>query len=256
MKRSHFTWLQVVTHIGCWTPLVLLAWRYFTNRLTANPIQTLTQRTGIDAMVLLVLSLACTPLNTLFGFRQVLTVRRALGIYAFLYATLHVLIFVGLDFQFDWFSLQDAVLGKPFIWIGAAAFLILLLLTLTAFKWWMKRLRKNWKRLQQLVYLAGGLVIAHYALAVKGNVLRLEGDIIGPVSYGVLVLLLLVLRIPPIRRGLSNTRILLNHRLVELFNHIALPHFIVNIASQVWKKTGKLGQIAPKLARFLPLMKK
>ena len=90
-------WLQIVVHAGALAPLAVLIWSYFNGRLTVNPIQAITLRTGKTALSLLVLSLACTPANTVFGFRLALKARRALGLYAFLYVSLHFATFVGLD---------------------------------------------------------------------------------------------------------------------------------------------------------------
>ena len=84
-RKHEFTWLQVLTHLGALAPFVYLLWDYFTDNLSVNPIQDITFRTGKPALVLLVLSLACTPLNSLFGFREALKLRRPLGVYAFLY---------------------------------------------------------------------------------------------------------------------------------------------------------------------------
>jgi sulfoxide reductase heme-binding subunit YedZ len=159
-----------------------------------------------------VLSLACTPVNTLFGFRQVIGVRRALGLYAFMYAAIHVTIFTVLDYGLDWGLLLEAVLEKRFIFVGLAALLILLSLATTSFKWWQKRLGKNWKRLHRLIYVASGLVIVHYTWATKGDLLRLQGDIWQPLSFGAVVAILLVLRIPAIRRAITSFRARLKRR--------------------------------------------
>ena len=78
-----FSKLQIFVHIGALIPLMLLIVNWFNNNLTVNPIQALQLRTGKYALVLLILSLSCTPLNTVFGFRQALKVRRSLGLYAF-----------------------------------------------------------------------------------------------------------------------------------------------------------------------------
>lgn len=201
-----FTGWQIVTHLGAWIPGIYLAVAYLTNNLTINPIQELTQQTGYTALILLVLSLACTPANTLFGWRQALKLRRPLGLYAFLYAFTHFLIFAGLDYGFDLTYLPDAILEKPFVLIGSAALSILLLLAATSFQWWMKRLGKNWKRLHKLVYLAAPLVLVHFAWSQKGDLARLQGDILRPVVFSLLVGMLLILRIPAIRRRLANLR--------------------------------------------------
>lgn len=215
LSKFKLTPLQWVVHAGAWLPLAWLGWEYLTHNLTVNPIQAATQRTGKDALTLLVLSLACTPLNSLFGLRAALRVRRALGVYAFLYASLHLFIFAVLDYGLDWGLLQGAVLENWYVWLGLAAFLILIPLTATSFKFWMKRLGKGWKRLHRLVYLAGALVIVHYALAVKGSLLRLQGDIWQPLFYGCVVAILLILRIPRIRAGASGLRSRLSYSLVH-----------------------------------------
>jgi sulfoxide reductase heme-binding subunit YedZ len=110
------------------------------DNLTANPIQAITLRTGKAAIVLLVLTLSVTPINTLFGFRQVIKVRRALGLYAFLYAGLHFAIFIGLDYVFDLELIIEAIFDKPFALVGFLTGLILIPLAITSTKGWMKRL--------------------------------------------------------------------------------------------------------------------
>jgi sulfoxide reductase heme-binding subunit YedZ len=212
LKLKKFTPLQIIVHIGAWLPLIWLLWDYYTGNLTINPIQAATQRTGKYALILLVLSLAATPANTLFGFRQALKVRRALGLYAFMYAAVHLTIFAGLDYGLDWGLLQGAILEKRFVLVGLGAFLILLSLAVTSFKSSMKRMGKNWKHLHKLVYLAGGLVIVHYAWSIKGDVLRLQGDIWQPILFGLIVLFLLVMRIPIVRRWFGGLRQRLNRR--------------------------------------------
>jgi len=206
MKKFKFTPFQVAVHLGAWLPLAWLAWAYITNRLTVNPIQAATQEAGKFAITLLVLSLACTPLNTLFRWRSMLTVRRALGLYAFMYAALHLSILVGLDYGFDLGSLWADLSGKPYILVGAATLLILIPLAITSTKGWMKRMGKNWMRLHRLVYAACLLAVVHYAWAKKGDLFSLRGDIALPLLYGGIVLLLLFLRIPFVRRGISQVR--------------------------------------------------
>ncbi len=206
MKKFKFTPFQVAVHIGAWLPLAWLAWAYATNRLTVNPIQAATQDAGKFAITLLVLSLACTPLNTLFRWRSMLTVRRALGLYAFMYVILHLSILVGVDYGFDLASLWGDLATKQYILVGAATLLILIPLAITSTKGWMKRMGKNWMRLHRLVYIASLLAVLHYAWAKKGNLFSLRGDITQPLLYGGIVLLLLFLRIPSIRRAITRLR--------------------------------------------------
>ena len=198
--RLKLTPLQILVHLLAWGLVAWLAWDAWTGNLTVNPIQAAEQRTGKYALVLLVLSLACTPLNTLFGFRQALTVRRLLGLYAFMFAATHFAIFIWIDYGFDWEFIRLEIIDKRFILVGATALTILTLLAATSFQWWMKRLGKRWKSLHRLVYLAAPLVVLHYAWARKGDLFRLQGDILQPLAFGVVVGLLLLARLPALRK--------------------------------------------------------
>ena len=198
MPVFKFTKFQIAAHIGSLIPLTLLIWDFFTHHLTANPIQDITFRTGKAALVLLVLSLACTPLNSLFGFKSALKVRRALGLYAFLYVCLHFLTFLT-DYTFDPALLYEAIFEKRYALVGFSAFLILLPLAITSMQWWMKKLGKNWKRLHRLVYVAGLLAVIHYVWLVKS-------DIREPLAYGGVVVLLLAARIPAFKKAVMKLR--------------------------------------------------
>lgn len=199
MTRFKISPFQMLVHAGSLAPLAVLIWDAFTNNLTANPIQAATLRTGKTALVLLILSLAATPVNTILGFREALRVRRPLGLYAFFYASIHFLIFIGLDYTFDWSLIRNALFEKRYAVVGFAAFLILLPLALTSTQGWQRRLKKRWKSLHKLVYLAALLVIVHFVWLVKA-------DIREPLLYGALVGLLLLMRLPPIRRWVSQVR--------------------------------------------------
>lgn len=204
--KIKLTPLQIIVHASAWVLVAWLSFDYLSGRMSINPIQDVTQRTGRYAIAFLVLSLSATPLNTIFGLRQALKVRRALGLYAFMFATIHFLFFSGVDYRFNWKILIDETLSKPYIILGTTSLGILLVLAVTSFRWWMKKLGKNWKRLHTLVYIAGITVVVHYAWAVKGDLLSLQGDILKPLLYGVMVAILLALRIPAVRRYASKLR--------------------------------------------------
>ena len=141
------------------------------------------------------LSLACTPLNTIFGFSPALRVRRALGDYSFLYVCLHFAIFVSLDYGF-YVQYIIAELIKPYALIGLIAGLLLIPLVITSFPPWQARLGKNWKRLHNLVYLINILSSLHFILVVKQGVTE-------PYLWMILIIFLLMLRLSPIRKFLS-----------------------------------------------------
>ncbi len=97
MHKLKTHWLQILAHIASLLPLAILVWGFTQDRLTVNPIQEITLRTGTYSLILLVLSLACTPVGTVFGLTSLLRLRRSLGLYGFMYASLHLLNFIGLD---------------------------------------------------------------------------------------------------------------------------------------------------------------
>jgi len=206
MKKLRYTPLQIIMHIYAWSALAHLAVDYFLSNLSVNPIQDLEQRTGRAAITLLVLSLLCTPLNTLFGWKEPLKRRRALGLYSFMYATIHVLIFLDLDYGLAWSLIIQSSLEKPYIIFGVITFLLLTPLAATSFDTWKIRLKKNWKRLHQTVYIIAPLAVLHFALSKKGDIFQLQGDIVRPLIYGLLVLILLILRIPKSRKSLASFR--------------------------------------------------
>jgi methionine sulfoxide reductase heme-binding subunit len=187
------------THIGALFPLAWLIWDAYAGNLSINPIQDITFRTGKPALVLLILSLAVTPINTIFGWRELIPTRRWLGLYAFFYVTLHFLIFVGLDYGFDAELLYDAIFEKRYALVGFLAFLILIPLALTSTQGWMRRLGKRWKSLHRWAYVAGILAIFHYLWLVKS-------DIREPLAWGALLAILLILRIPWVRKRIVSWR--------------------------------------------------
>jgi methionine sulfoxide reductase heme-binding subunit len=206
MKKLHFTPLQIITHLVGWFPFVRLVVDSFNDNLTANPIQAIEQRTGLQALVFLILSLACTPVASIFGWKELTQRRKALGNYGFLYASLHVLTFFIIDYGFNLQAIWLDVGNKLYIIVGAAAFTLLVPLAFTSFRYWMKRLGKNWKRLHRLVYIISPLVVLHFSLAVKGDIFRLTGDLSQPLAYGSIVLILLFLRIPMVKKFLIGLR--------------------------------------------------
>jgi len=204
MKKLPYTPLQIAMHLYAWSGIILLIFDFATGNLSPNPIQDLERRTGRHALVLLVLSLLCTPLNTLFKWSEPLKRRRALGLYAFMYATIHVIIFADLDFGLAWSTLIKEVIEKPRLVVGAIAFVLFIPLAITSFDIWKKRLKKNWKRLHQLVYFIGPLVVLHYLWSKKGDILSLQGEILKPAIYGLIIAIFLIVRIPPVRKTLSS----------------------------------------------------
>ena len=210
MKKFPYTPLQIAMHIYAWSGLILLFFDAVTGHLSANPIQDLERRTGRHAITLLVLLLLCTPINTLFKWSEPLKRRRALGLYSFMYATIHVIIFADLDYGFAWSLLIKEVVEKPRLIVGLIAFTLLIPLAITSFDIWKKRLGKNWKRLHRAVYLIAPLVVLHYLWSKKGDILSLQGEVLKPMTYGLIIAVFLLLRIPPIKKAITSIGLIAN----------------------------------------------
>jgi sulfoxide reductase heme-binding subunit YedZ len=204
--KSSFNWLRFGIHAISLFPLMELAYKAYANQLTVNPIQFVEQFFGRAALNMLVVALAVTPIITVTGWKKLSRHRRALGLYAFFYVLLHFLTFAVVDYGLDFREIFKLTTEKPFIILGTLAGFILLLLAITSFKYWMKLLGKNWKRLHKSVYLVGVIVIIHYAMAVKGSITTLSGDIGRPILMGSIVFILLLMRIPPIKRWIISLR--------------------------------------------------
>lgn len=202
-RRNRLSPLQIAVHVGAWIPLLVLINDFRLDHLTVNPIQAAEIRTGDIALILLALSLACTPINTVFKIPQVNKVRTPLGLYGYMYAAIHLLIFTGLDYAFDLQQLLQVVTEKPYIIVGLISFLGLSVLAITSFRKWQVRLKKNWKRLHQMIYAINLLIVLHFAWSVKGNLFKLQGDIYRPFLAALAVITLLVLRLPAVRRAIA-----------------------------------------------------
>lgn len=205
--KKHWLWLLVTS--AALVPLLLVIWHFFAGNII-DPVAAFTNRTGYMGLVLLVLSIAITPLVTLTGWRKLGTVRKSLGLLGFIHIALHLFVFIGLDYGFNLdLILGDAIFSKRYIMVGFASFLILLPLAITSTKGWMKRLGKRWKRLHRLVYLAVPLGVLHFIWVEK---VPIESSI-----YGVIVVLLLLARVPSIRQQINQLRYRLEGKTVQSY---------------------------------------
>jgi sulfoxide reductase heme-binding subunit YedZ len=138
----------------------------------------------------LILGLAITPLMRLVRINLV-KYRRAIGLCAFTYVSLHLLVYVWLDQQWNWQAIWQDILKRPYITIGMTAFLLLVPLAITSNRLSIRKLgAEGWRRLHRLVYVAAILGAVHYLLIVKAWPLE-------PFVYLGLIMALLALRLLP-----------------------------------------------------------
>lgn len=183
-------------------PAAWLAYHAAFGDLGFNPVDTVIRTTGKSALVVLVLSLVCTPLYRILGARWAIPLRRPLGLWAFAYAAAHLVSFVGLDYGFDLgFILADGLPKKPYIVVGVAAFALLVPLAATSTKGWQRRLGRRWTRLHRLVYGTAVLAAIHFFWVTAST--RKGGSAREPYLWAAAVALLLVVRAAPVRAALA-----------------------------------------------------
>jgi methionine sulfoxide reductase heme-binding subunit len=173
MKRSTLVLLKTLTWIACSCPAALLTYQAVTNTLGPDPTANIELTTGYNTLLLLILSLAVTPVRKLVPrLGWLIKFRRLLGLFAFFYGTIHMLAYVALYAGFDVNAMLADIEKRRFITIGAAAWLLLLPLALTSTNWAIRKLGgKNWNRLHKLVYVAAVCGVIHYWWQVKPGVL-------------------------------------------------------------------------------------
>ncbi len=180
-----------------WLPLLGLLVDAGLGRLSPNPVQDWTQRLGQAALWMLTWSLAATPLSWWARVRALKPWRRTWGLYAFAYASGHAYAFLGVDYAWRWDWIWDEIVRqKPYIWWGAAAWLLLAVLAATSPRSIARRLgARRWKALHRAVYVAAVLAVVHLALAAKGDLFALRGDVARPLAYALAVGALLSARL-------------------------------------------------------------
>ena len=188
-STTPYPWLKPAVFVGSLTPVAVLLLRAVRDELGANPISQALNQLGLVALIFLVAALTCTPLKTLFGWTWPLRLRRMLGLFGFAYATLHVSTYVGIDQFFDWQAITADILKRPFIFVGFAAFVLLIPLAVTSTAAWVKRLGyARWKQLHRLAYIAPLLGVLHFTWRVKK-------DVSEPLTYAFILGLLLMIRV-------------------------------------------------------------
>ena len=188
-RRRAYPWLEPGVLAGALVPLAAIAVRGMRGELGANPIAQALNQLGLVALVLLVATLACTPLKLVFGWNWPIRIRRMLGLLGFLYASLHVATYTGLDQVFDWAAIWKDVTKRKFIFVGFTAFVLLIPLALTSTHAAVKRLGfARWKRLHRLAYVAPTLGVVHFFWRVKK-------DATEPLTYGAVLAALLAVRL-------------------------------------------------------------
>jgi sulfoxide reductase heme-binding subunit YedZ len=180
--------LKPLVFVLALVPAGYLAYRTYTNDLGVNPAETLQLETGGWALKILLATLAITPLRRLTGWNRIIQYRRMLGLFAFFYASLHVLAYIVLDKYFAFGEMIADVAKRPFITAGFVAFVSMVPLAITSTKGWIRRLGRRWQSLHRLIYVSGIAAAVHFVWKVKVAI----GE---PVYYAIAVAVLLGFRV-------------------------------------------------------------
>ena len=169
-------------------PFLIIIYKIFFNKLGPEPVKEITHFTGEWTLIFICLTLAMSPLKKLTNLNFWVKVRRMLGLFVFFYASLHLLTYVGIDYRFSWQPIFDDVVKKKYIFVGFAAWLLLIPLTLTSSQKMMLLLKQNWKKLHRLIYVIAILGSLHFVWLSKTIYFK-------PLIYFVIITILLFLRV-------------------------------------------------------------
>jgi sulfoxide reductase heme-binding subunit YedZ len=172
MKRPILIAVKILVWLACLWPLGWLIWGAATNNLGADQIHAITFTTGLASLRILTTSLAITPLRRLSPrLNWLIKFRRLLGLFAFFYASLHLLTYIALYAGFDVNAMAADIAKRRYITVGVAAWLLLLPLAATSTNWAIRKLGgARWRRLHKLVYAAAVCGVIHYWWQVKPGV--------------------------------------------------------------------------------------
>ena len=188
MTKQQIIYIKIAVWLLALLPLARLIWLGFNDNLGANPVEFVEHSTGTWALVILLITLSMTPIRLLTGQVWQIQLRRVLGLFMFFYACLHIATYVWLDFAFIWEDIFKDIAKHPRILVGFAAFLLAIPLAVTSNSYMIKRLKTNWKKLHQAVYLIGIFAVVHFLLLVKK-------DLTEPLYYAVALAFLLGIRV-------------------------------------------------------------
>jgi methionine sulfoxide reductase heme-binding subunit len=163
-------WAKTAVFLLCLFPLGYLGWRAYQGNLTSNPVEFVQHFTGDWTLRFLLITLSVTPLRRLLNLPDLIRCRRMLGLFAFTYACLHFLTYIGPDQLFSLSGMWKDVYKRPFIAAGFLGFVLLIPLALTSTKGWIRRLGgRRWQALHRLIYVTAICGVIHYYWLVKSD---------------------------------------------------------------------------------------
>ena len=179
---------KIIVFLICLWPIYSILYAIYFNSLGAEPVKKITHHFGEWTLIFICLTLSMSPLKKITNSNIWISYRRMLGLFVFFYATIHMLTYVGLDYWFDWNSIFDDVIKKKYIFIGFAAWMLLIPLAITSSQKMVRLLKKKWKRIHRLIYIIAIFGVLHYIWLSKTI-------FFGPLIYLIIIIILLIFRI-------------------------------------------------------------
>ena len=168
-------------------PFLIIIYKIYFDQLGPEPVKEITHHTGEWTLIFICLTLLMSPLKRITNLTIWINLRRMLGLFVFFYATLHMLTYVVIDYRLDFSSISKDILTKRFIFVGFAAWLLLIPLAITSSKKAILFLKDKWKKIRRLIYLIAILGVVHFMWLVKH-------DLTEPLIYAAIIFILLLLR--------------------------------------------------------------
>jgi len=187
LKFNHIFIKRLIFIASLW-PILSIGIDIFQNNLGANPVEFIERHFGKWTLIFLCLTLSMTPLRRITKINQWILYRRMLGLFVFFYASIHLICYIGLDYQFAWIDIKNDIIKHRYVLVGFLAWLLLLPLAITSSDKMIRKLKVNWKLLHRLIYVIAILGVLHFIWLVKK-------DITEPLIYAAIVSILLILRL-------------------------------------------------------------
>jgi len=181
-------YFKPVVFLACLVPAGRLVWLGFHSGLGANPIEFITHSTGDWTLIFLLVTLAISPLRKLTRQYWLISFRRMLGLYAFFYGCLHLMIWAWLDKSFDVQEMLHDIAKRKFITAGMTGLALMIPLALTSTRWAIRKLGKRWQPLHRLIYFSAAAGVIHYIWLVKADLKK-------PLEYAAVLGVLLLYRV-------------------------------------------------------------
>ena len=179
---------KIFVFLLCLWPLYSIIYQIFNNKLGAEPVDKIINHFGEWTLIFIFLTLSMSPLKKITNSTIWIRYRRMLGLFVFFYASIHLLSYVGLDYRFDFQPIINDVLKKKFVFIGFAAWLLLIPLAITSSNKMMKILKHNWKKIHRLIYVIGIFGVLHFIWLSKTIFFK-------PLIFLVILIILLLFRV-------------------------------------------------------------